>query len=54
MVSTCLYKTVGCGLSTPCRKCREATSSVNRSGASYRMLQSYGGVSASYWSRRRR
>jgi hypothetical protein len=54
MAITCLYKTVDCGLSTPCRKCREVSSHVNRSAASYRGLQSYGGVSASYWSRRRR
>jgi hypothetical protein len=50
-MATCAYKTIGCSLSMPCRRCRETTSRRNTSGAGYRIRTN--AENGNYWTRRR-
>ena len=50
-MATCIYNSVGCSASTPCRMHREAASRRNTSSAGYRIRTD--GENGNYWTRRR-
>ena len=47
----CNFKTLGCSLSMPCRRCRDVSSKRNTARAGYGVRSDVEG--ANYWTRRR-